>query len=512
LELVLEQNVNNHRKFEFENMYASRAASLKGDERTEWMKCLRSPIYFIDLYCSIEDKVKTGWVAFKLWPDQFSTLKTIIANQQVIILKARQLGLTWLLICYALWMMIFVPGCGILLFSRRKYEASGLLDRIKGTHNHLPFYLQQIVTTDNAQELSFGEAESSANAFSTTKHSGRGYTASLAIIDEADFIPWLGDLLSAVKPTIDSGGRLVLLSTVDKGKPNSEFKRIWNQAVRQANNFMHIFLPWTSRPERNKTWYQKQKEDYEEEDLFQEYPASPEEALAARKTSKRFNPIWISKCRGEQKSGTTSLQIPGFYQYIPPKKRGGYLLAADPAEGNPSSDPSAASVFDQETWEQVAKIYGKFEPDIFAGYLIQIAKYYNNAIVCWERNNHGHAVEVAIKYLDYRNIYISPFDKKAGWLSNRKNKVLAVDHCAQILREGSCKINDDATINELAIFEAATLKAPEGDKDDLAMTVIIGLAALYWTSYKEHQGEGKSEIIRGRDPLEYLEFYSGAVN
>jgi len=484
----------------------SRAVTLTGPQRCEWIRCKISPVYFIDLYCTIEDKVSRDWVTFKLWPAQYHTLNQISADQLVIIFKARQLGMTWLVICYSLWMMIFRPGSGILLFSRRDNEASELLDRLKGVHRRLPKWLQATITTDNEHELNFGKLDSWAKAFPTTKHSGRTYTATLAIIDEADFIPWLKRLLNAVKPTIDAGGELILLSTIDKENRNSEFKRIWNRATKKMNNYTPIFLPWTARPDRDKAWYERQKEDYEEDDLFQEYPASPEEALAARKASKRFNPKWITQCKGEQESKPTSLTVPGFYQFIPPQKGRRYLLAADPAEGNPSSDPSAGSVLDEITWEQVAVVHGRFEPDIFASYLVQIAKYYNGAMICWERNNHGHAVEVAIRYQDYLNIYISPFDKKPGWLSNRKYKVLSVDYCAQVLREGSCTINDESTINELAMFEAATLSAPEGENDDLAMTIIIGLAAIIWKSYEEQRGEGESETIEATDFLKDLKF------
>jgi len=475
-------------------------------DHSEFLRCKESPDYFIDTFCIIEDKTQREWVPFHLWDAQYKVLNQVNANDQVIILKARQLGLTWLLICYALWMMIFRPGSGILLFSRRDDEASELLDRMKNVHERLPRYLKAEITTDNEHELSFGNLDSWARAFPTTKHSGRTYTATLAIIDEADFIPWLKRLLNAVKPTIDAGGRLVLLSTADKENRNSEFKRIWDQAVKKMNNYTPVFLPWHVRPERDAAWYTRQKEDYEEDDLYQEYPATPEEAISARKASKRFTTKWLTQCKGDSAAVDVGLTLPGFTGFTPPRKGRRFLLAADPAEGNPASDPSAASLFDQETWEQVAVLHGKWEPDIFANYLIQIARHYNEAMICWERNNHGHAVEVAIRYLDYTNIYISPFDKKAGWLSTRKSKVLAVDMTAQILRESGCTIHDESTINELAIFEAATMAAPEGDQDDLAMTVIIGLAAMYWQSYDESKGEGESELVRSSDPLEELSF------
>jgi len=95
-----------------------------------------------------------------MWEDQETTLATIDQNNQVIVLKARQLGLTWLLVCYSLLMMIFRPGSGILLFSRRDDEASELLDRIRNVHNRLPEFMQANVSVDNAHELRFGEWDS----------------------------------------------------------------------------------------------------------------------------------------------------------------------------------------------------------------------------------------------------------------------------------------------------------------------------------------------------------------
>jgi hypothetical protein len=55
-------------------------------------------------------------------------------------------------------------------------------------------------------------------AFPTT--GGRLHTASLALVDEAGFVPDLTELPNAVKPTVDAGGKLVLLSRADKSRPD----------------------------------------------------------------------------------------------------------------------------------------------------------------------------------------------------------------------------------------------------------------------------------------------------
>jgi len=48
---------------------------------------------------------------------------------------------------------------------------------------------------------------------------------------------------------------------------------------------------------------------------------------------------------------------------------------------------------------------------------------------------------LALEFAGYENLYISPMDNKAGWLSNRRDKVLAVNNAAQAMREGCCIIN-----------------------------------------------------------------------
>ena len=85
-------------------------------QRQEVLKSCRSPLYFIENYGLIYDATDRVWLPFRLWPEQVSTLKTIQDNRLVCILKARQLGLTWLAIGFALWLVLFRPAATVLLF------------------------------------------------------------------------------------------------------------------------------------------------------------------------------------------------------------------------------------------------------------------------------------------------------------------------------------------------------------------------------------------------------------
>src|SRR5262249_55033854 len=130
---------------------------------------------------------------------------------------------------------------------------------------------------------------------------GDSYTASLAIVDEADLVPDLAHLMGAVKPTIDGGGNMILLSRPDKNKPQSPFKQIDKAGKEPANQWKSLFLPWFSRPDRDASWYETQKTEILERTasldvLHEQYPATDAEALAPRSLDKRIAPVWLLQC------------------------------------------------------------------------------------------------------------------------------------------------------------------------------------------------------------------------
>ena len=141
----------------------------------EWLKCTQCIDYWIEMYVLIFNATDKDWVRFVLWPAQSDTLEKISQERQSIVLKARQLGLSWLVLCYALHAMIFRPAATILIFSKRDEEAVELLRRVKGVYERLPSWMQPHILADAEHnwELSNG---SSAKSFPTT--GGRSYTGS----------------------------------------------------------------------------------------------------------------------------------------------------------------------------------------------------------------------------------------------------------------------------------------------------------------------------------------------
>lgn len=457
------------------------------DQVAEWLTCSESPLYFIDNYCYIYDATERTWIPFKLWKEQARTLKTLSLKRLVIILKARQLGITWLALGYALWLMLFRPAVTILLFSRRDDEAVYLLgsERLQGMYSRLPSWLQaSSVVLSNAHEWALSNG-SIARAFPTS--AGDSYTASLVIIDEADLAPDLGQVLNAVKPTIDGGGQMVMLSRSDNKAPESQFKLIYKAAKMGLNGWTAVFLPWFVRPNRDKKWYEEQKADILHrtkslDDLHQQYPASDVEALAARTMDKRIPPEVLAGVYKEMMAcllenlPKKAPHLPKLELFVPPSPGRTYVIGADPAEGNPTSDNSSLTILDTVTGEEVASLAGTFEPAVFASYIKQLSEYYNDAAALPERNNHGHAVILWLRQNSKVRVLVGQ-DKKPGWSTNATSKSYMYDKAVDDMVNLETTIHSFSAETELASIEASTLRAPEGLHDDRAMSYVLALIA-----------------------------------
>lgn len=451
------------------------------EQELEWLTCAESPFYFLDNYAQVYDATTRGWRRFALWPAQGETLRTLFNNRWVIILKARQLGQTWLLLGYVLWLMLFRPAATALLFSRRDDEAIHLLDfRLKGMYRRLPDWLQvrgEPVDSKHEWHLSNG---SMALAFPTT--AGDSYTATVAMVDEADLVPDLGRLLGAVKPTIDGGGQLLLLSRADQSRPESEFKRVYRAAKQNLNGWAPVFLPWHARPERTPEWYESIRREIvqrtgSEDELHEHYPATDTEALAPKTLNKRFAPSWLEHCYTALPALTLegAPALAGLKIYKAPEPDKAYVVGLDPAEGNPGSDDSALTVLEAETDEEVAKLAGKLQPATLAASADAVGKFFRNAAVMCERNNHGHAVLLWLSANSSLTV-LPGWDGKPGWLSNVKGKALLYDGAAESFRDGTTRLHSFETYTQLASIDGSTLRAPDGAPDDLADSYALALA------------------------------------
>lgn len=463
------------------------APALSDDSRLA--RCAADPIHFICTYCRIFDVGKSSWIPFDLWPTQLPVCRCIGEFNMVIILKARRLGMTYLAAALALHGCLFRPEASVLLVSRGLAEAKALLSEergLRGMYAQLPLWMRHIfpVTKENATQWTLGNG---SDVKALTPNSGDSYAATLVIIDEADLIGSSVDakngvvnldrLLQRIQPTIEGGGKIIMLSRPDKSKPESTFKKIYRAAVAGESSWKPIFLPWSARPDRDARWYDEKQADIvartgSTDDMLENYPATEAEALSQRTLDKRFSPLWLQRCYLKKAAiANQGPAIPGLVVYRAPKPGEIFVGGADPAEGNPASDPSALTIMDVLTGEEVASLAGRIQPETFAEQCAAVLRWYNSASILVERNNHGHAVLMRLRQLGIA--CLEGLDGKPGWHATQISNAILYDAGATSVRDGDVMIHTLETFAELGSIQGSTLEAPPGQHDDRADSFVL---------------------------------------
>ncbi|MHC5541387.1 terminase large subunit domain-containing protein [Singulisphaera rosea] len=496
---------------------AEDAVDFTFDADAEFLKCSADCAYFVDTYGVIDDSQglgdePTGTTPFKLWASQVQLLWALMTERLVVMLKARQLGMSWAVCGYVLWRCLFHQNQLILMLSKGQPEANELLRRVKALYLRLPEWLRerlpQIADKDNTRELAWTN-DSRILSLPQTKNAGISHAAAVVVMDEAGHMKYGKQLFLNIKPTIDEGGQLIMLSTANG--VGDLFHSIWTKAYEGVNNFRAIFLPWWARPGRDRAFYRRMVAEAEDPKLTpQNYPANPIEAFLASGNA-RFDSGWISAQHANirppiprEDLPSTLREIDGLKVWTLPEPGRQYVLGADVAEGLETGDYDGCPVFDADSWEQVAEIHGHFEPDEYADKLMAVSDAYNFAEVVVERNNHGHSVLLAFKLAKDENGEPCPFesvaighDDKPGWLTNVKTKAPGIDMIAECLRDGLITIRSAALLHELHTYKRlkkGKLGAPSGFHDDLVMGLCILL------SYLRLRGQRGTVPVRAAGP------------
>ena len=253
-------------------------------------RCRADPDYYVESFVHIEDKDADELIQpFKLWDGQKQALNAFAAERRVVVLKARQLGFTWLALAEASRLLLTHTGRTVVGLSRSETEAKELVRRLGVIFRYMPELIAEYpappgwngpVFQERALDLTvmFPEGpESVFQAFASNPNAARSFTADLVILDEWAFQPYASEIWQAAFPTINrpTGGRIIGLSTIKLG---TLFEEIWTNP---GNGFKKLFLPWSADPRRTEKWYAETVANMGEAKTRQEYPATPEEALEA---------------------------------------------------------------------------------------------------------------------------------------------------------------------------------------------------------------------------------------
>ena len=405
-------------------------------------------------------------------------------------------------------------------------------------------------TNDDGEKLANPGLRSKINiATAGSGEVGRSSTVHNLHASEVAFFPDAKiTMLGLLQAVPDQPNTMVVLESTANGV-GDWFHEMWQKAERGENEFTPIFLPWFiqdeyTRPFRSEAekeqfmdeisqtnrsstgeqvrtyeWELKEKHDLTWEQLnwrkytvqnkcqgddilfMQEYPSTAEEAFISsgrpkfsiRSLRKYQTATKKPKTRGYllEKDGNV-LFMPDDKGYISiwaePDVTRSYCIGADVAEGLSSGDYSCAYVGNDE-FDIVARWHGHIDPDLFGAELVKLGKYYNDAYIGVENNNHGLTTLTAIRKAEYWNLYYAKtFDKvadtvtqKMGWTTSIRTKPLMIDKLAEFVREQYLGIPCDLLVSEMftyVIEDNGKTNAQGGTHDDTVMSTAILLQLL----------------------------------
>lgn len=236
------------------------------------------------------------------------------------------------------------------------------------------------------------------------------------------------------------------------------------------------------------------------EQFHQEYPSTPEEAFIASGRP-RFNIGVLKQYRRQAKEGDIGrLEYSGNRVVFNPDPNGDieiwkypeegkhYCIGADVAEGLITGDYSVGYVGD-DNFDICLRYRTHIDPDLFGRELVKIAKYYNEAYIGCENNNHGLTTLKAIQNEEYWNIFFTKtYDKiadtvtqKIGWSTTPRTKPLMINKLAEFIRNKWIGIKDKILIQEMftyVIDDKGSTNAQDGCHDDTVMALAILLQVL----------------------------------
>jgi hypothetical protein len=232
-----------------------------------------------EAYARVEDKRSHRAIPFRLYECQKRVAWQLEAKHWLWILKARRLGLTWLLAAYAVYLMTEKENQTIVVLNQTREYAQDFLERMRLILDHLPDDKRPERKVDNKAQLTFKNG-GSVRSVACTRRAIRSLSADLVIFDEAAYMDLLKDARKAAQPAVELGdGQVVAIST--SGGPGGEFHDVWHQAASGKNRYRSVFLSWKELPQRDDGWYAREARENEADPLYmkREYPASAEEAF-----------------------------------------------------------------------------------------------------------------------------------------------------------------------------------------------------------------------------------------
>jgi hypothetical protein len=387
---------------------------------------------------------------------------------------------------------------------------------------------------------------------STAKNTAAGRSDTVQLLHGSEIGEWDNgeELVASLLQTVPlRPNTMIFLESTAKGRGNY-FHKEWESAKKGESVFEPFFFPWWMHDEYE---IPGEIEEYTEEELdiiqymkdaqipeekvplkinfrrakerefrsdpmkiYQEYPSTDWEAFLASGRA-RFdikslvNMERIAEKQPPVEQFTLKENEGRVVEVVPdkgaplkiwdlPASNESYVIGADVAEGlnvsaeNRHGDYSVADVIRTSDLKTVARWRGHIDPDLFGEVLDRLGRFYNNALIGVEVNNHGLTTIQRLRNLFYTNLYrrergmderFEESTSKLGWRTDVRTKPLMIDYLGEAIREGVIIDYDQVFISEAITYvidDAGRTNADDGAYDDTVIAKAIALQMFEWSN------------------------------
>jgi hypothetical protein len=412
--------------------------------------------------------------SWKTWQYLLDLIDIIQTYDLVYILKASQLGISWLLAILNLHVGLFNETAKCLLLSQGQTEAYDLLSKISFVHDNLPEFLKAPVDKDNRELFAFKHNRAEIRALPSTEKAGHGFQGSLVTRDEVARHQYARENFRAVARAVNSGGKLIELSTANKEDPTNYFQEktqeyfFNSETVKQTlpsgielytnpskPGSCLVFLGWRLRPVRDEGmnleewWHSRVETRFTQLEIEEQFPDKITDVFKASITRAYFDDPTLQDMSADGNAPIKQKEIETYNGmvrvYKLPQVGRRYILFTDPSDG--VEDPFVTGVMDYVTGEVVCSATGKVKVDFAASIHDYLTRTYKGAsegaVNSYEYNAVGSAFG---KYLnDLQTPNQAPrykvddridVGKKGYWVSSQgKGKHMAELSTAMVKRQ-----------------------------------------------------------------------------
>ena len=455
---------------------------------------------------------------------------------RIIVLKARQLGMSTATEALAFTLSFVFPGYRALVLAHEIPASQNLLEMTHRYWDNYPF--RQLYTPKSYSKNDIGWIETGSNmkiATAGNKGAGRSSTTHFLHASEVAFYPDPKVVMLGLRQAIpDSPGTGIVLESTANGRGNY-FHEQWLAAEQGETEFTPLFFPWHKHPEYrasaiNIPHYSLGKLSDEEKVLkrlgidddrlawrrwaiinkcnsdllqfMQEYPSDPEEAFLA--TGRNVFPGEHLKQCYQPEDGVRGLLIRDgdnitfkpasdgpltlFRKPHEDTDWGKYLVAGDPTKTT-MGDYAVAQVLNRRTMEQVAVWRGRLDPITFGEELWKLGHFYNDALVTTEIEGPGYGSIGKLIGMNYPNIWQrqNKADKVPGamtastygWSTTHQTKPLAIGYLLKYVTDHAVTIHDrktyDEMVNYITLDNGMYGNGNNEEHDDTVMSLAMGV-------------------------------------